>query len=185
MDEDTTFLKVRDLVERAGLPEADVKRSLRNFSEFFTSRKLGRARLFTPDAVDRLKQIAELEAMGAPVPAIRGILQGGKALPSGREDPATATEEKAIASAGENLTLGVLADIKTLQLEAGELRAEIASLREKLGEHEQRIIGHQQQIRLLRHEMDEQKTESLARRMEERRTPFWKRVLFGRGGPGR
>jgi uncharacterized coiled-coil protein SlyX len=124
MDEDTNFLKARDLAERAGLPETDVKRFLRTYGEFFTSAKQGR-------------------------------------------------------------TLGALSDIKALQETIGELRAEVAALREKVTDHEQKVIGHQQQIRLLRHDVDEGKTESLARRLERRNTPFWRRVFPGKDAPRR
>ncbi|HXW98098.1 MAG TPA: MerR family transcriptional regulator, partial [Methanomicrobiales archaeon] len=88
MDEETSFLKFRDIVERTGLPEADVRRWLRGFGEFFTSSRQGRTRLYSPDTVDQLEQIAELEGMGTSVPSIRGILRGGKAEP-GTVDPAS------------------------------------------------------------------------------------------------
>ena len=78
MDENTTFLKFRDLVEQTGLPEADVKKFLRAFGEFFTSTKQGRTRLYPPETVGRLKQIAELEGMGTVIPSIRGILRGSR-----------------------------------------------------------------------------------------------------------
>ena len=177
MDEDTTFLRVRDLVERTGLPEGEVRRSLRTFSDFFTPSRQGRARLYAPGTVETLKQIAELEEMGTTAATIRGILRGGKSPAGGGEDPGHATAGGSLAMAGENLTLGVLSDVKHLQEELADLRGEVASLREKLAEHEQRLIGHQQQVRLLRRDLDHQKTEILARRMEERNSPFWKRLL--------
>jgi DNA-binding transcriptional MerR regulator len=182
MDGDTTFLRVRDLVERTGLPEADVKRSLRIFGEFFISSRQGRARLYSPDTVEQLKQIAELEAMGTTTPTIRGILRGGKAGAGTGDDTSPATTGRSAASAGENLTLGVLSDIKNLQEALGDLREQVSSLQEKVAEHEQRLIGHQQQVRLLRRDLDDQKTESLARRMEERNTPLWNRLFPGKGG---
>jgi chromosome segregation ATPase len=83
-----------------------------------------------------------------------------------------------IAYAGENLTLGVLSDIKTLQGMAGDLEDRVAALTEKIAEHEQRLIGHQQQLRLLRHDVDEQKIETLAKRREARNTPFWRRLFL-------
>jgi DNA-binding transcriptional MerR regulator len=185
MDEDTALLKFRDLVERTGLPEADVRRILRTYGEFFTSRKQGRIRLYPPEVTDRLKQIAELEAVGTTATTIRGCLRG-QGCAEVQADPAAAVVPGGFPpAAGETLTLGALSDIKALQLEAGELRAEIASLRERLAEHEQRIIGHQQQIRLLRHDVDEQKTEVLARRVEQRSIPFWRRLFPGKDVPRR
>jgi DNA-binding transcriptional MerR regulator len=178
MDENTTFLKVRDLVEQTGIPEADVKRFLRTYGEFFTSAKQGRSRLFPPETVGQLKQIAELEAMGTATPTIRGVLRGVPAEPGMQGNPAPGIAGGSIAYAGENLTLGVLSDMKNLQEKVSDLEERVAALTEKLAEHEQRLIGHQQQLRLLRHDVDEGKTETLARKMEGRSTPFWKR-LFG------
>ena len=185
MDEDAGLLKARDLAERAGLPEADVKRYLRSFGEFFTSVKQGRTRFYAPETAERLKQIAELEAMGTTVPSIRGILCGRQGRPgvTGEADPGVAGGS--IAAAGESLTLGALSDIRNLQETIGELQAQVSSLREKVAEHEQKIIGHQQQIRLLRHEVDEEKTALLAKRMEERNTPFWRRLFPGKDVPRR
>jgi DNA-binding transcriptional MerR regulator len=180
MDENTKYLKARDLAERAGLPEADVKRFLRTYSEFFSSTKQGRIRMYSPKTVDLLKQIAELEAVGTTPPTIRGCLRG-QGCAGGEADQATIVPGGFPASMGETLTLGALSDIKNLQETVRDLQEEVASLRGKAGELEQKVIGHQQQIRLLRHDFDEQKTESLARRVEERSTPFWKR-LFGRKG---
>jgi len=185
MVEDTTVLKVRDLVERAGLPEPLVKRSLRTFSEFFTSSRQGRARVYPPETVEQLKQIAELEALGTAVPTIREILRARTAEAGGGEDPAPATAGGSLAYAGENLTLGVLSDIRNLQEVLGDLREQVDSLQGKIAEHEQRLIGHQQQIRLLRRDLDEQKTESLARRMEEKSTPLLKRLFPGKDVPRR
>jgi len=185
MDEDTTFLKFRDLVERTGLPEADVKRFLRTFGEFFTSTRQGRNRLYQPEAVGRLKQIAELEAMGTAIPVIRGILRGVPVEPGGEGDPAAGMAGESVAYAGENLTLGVLSDIKNLQETVRDLEERMAAIMEKIAEHEQRLIGHQQQLRLLRHDVDEQKTETLAKRMEARNTPFWRRLFPGKGGQRR
>jgi DNA-binding transcriptional MerR regulator len=182
MDEDTSFLKVRDLVEQAGIPEADVKRFLRTFGEFFTSTRQGRSRLYSPETVGQLKQIAELEAMGTVIPTIRGVLRGVPAKPGGEGDPAAGIAGGSIAYAGENLTLGVLSDMKTLQETMRDLEEQVATLKGKIAEHEQRLIGHQQQIRLLRHDVDEQKTETLVKRMEGRNTPLWKRLLPGNGG---
>jgi DNA-binding transcriptional MerR regulator len=178
MNGDTTFLKARDLAERAGLPEADVKRFLRTYSEFFSSIKQGRTRMYPPGTVDLLKQIAELEAVGTTIPTIKGVLRRGQDGPEGQPDPGTVVPGGFSSSMGETLTLGVLSDIKNLQETVRDLQEEVASLRGKAGELEQKAIGHQQQIRLLRHDFDEQKTEILARRVEERSTPFWKR-LFG------
>jgi len=177
MDEDAGLLKARDLAERAGVPEADVKRYLRTFGEFFSSVKQGRSRFYLPETVEQLKQIAELEAMGTSTPTIRGILHGANALPGNPGGTAAAVPEGSAAMAGETLTLGALQDIKNLQEVFGELRAEVSALREKVAEHEQKIIGHQQQLRLLRHDVDEQKTDALARKIEARNTPFWKRLL--------
>ncbi|HUK39078.1 MAG TPA: MerR family transcriptional regulator [Methanomicrobiales archaeon] len=181
MDEETAFLKFRDLVERSGLPEADVRRWLRGFGEFFTSSRQGRTRLYSPDTVDQLKQIAELEAMGTSVPTIRGVLRGAKAEP-GAMEPAAGEGGEPAARPAENLTLGVLSDMKALQEANAELREQLAALREKLAEHEQRLIGHQQQIRLLRRDLDEMKTDSLARSLEERSSNFWERLLPAKGG---
>jgi DNA-binding transcriptional MerR regulator len=180
MDEDTTFLKFRDLVEQTGLPEADVKRILRTFGEFFTSTKQGRIRLYPPETAGQLKQIAELEAMGTAIPTIKGILRGVPAEAGGQGEPVAGTSGGSIAYAGESLTLGVLSDMKSLQEKVGDLGEQVASLNEKIAEHEQRLIGHQQQLRLLRRDLDEQKTETLAKRMEERNNPFWKRLLPGK-----
>ena len=177
MDEDTTFLKFRDLVERTGVPEADVKRFLRAFGEFFTSTKQGRTRFYSPETVAQLKQIAELEGMGTTVPTIRGILRGEPAEAEGEGEPAAGMTGGSVAYAGENLTLGVLSDMKNLQGMVADLGEQVASLTEKLAEQEQRLIGHQQQLRLLRRDMDEQKTEILARRRDERNIPVWKRLL--------
>jgi DNA-binding transcriptional MerR regulator len=185
MDEDTTFLKVRDLVEQTGLPEADVKRILRTFGEFFISTKQGRSRLYPPETIGQLKQIAELEAMGTAIPTIRGILRGVQVEPVGEGNPAGGMVGGSIAYAGENLTLGVLSDIKTLQGMAGDLEDRVAALTEKIAEHEQRLIGHQQQLRLLRHDVDEQKIETLAKRREARNTPFWRRLFPVKGGQRR
>jgi DNA-binding transcriptional MerR regulator len=185
MDKDTTLLKVRDLAEQTTLPEADVKRYLRTFNEFFTSTKQGRARLYPPETVGRLKQIAELEAMGTSIPSIRGILKGVPAETGGQGEPAGGMAGGSITYAGENLTLGVLSDIKNLQEMVRDLDEQVTFLREKIAEHEQRLIGHQQQLRLLRHDVDEQKTETLAKRIEARNTPFWKRLFPGKGGPRR
>jgi len=181
MNEDTIFLKFRDLVEQTGLPEADVKRFLRTFGEFFTSTKQGRSRLYSPEAVDLLKQIAELEAVGTAIPTIRGILRGVPAKPGGEGDPAAGMAGGSIAYAGENLTLGVLSDMKSLQEMARDLEERVAALTEKIAEHEQRLIGHHQQLRLLRHDVDEQKTETLAKKVDARNNPFWKKILPGKG----
>jgi len=177
MDEDTTFLRVRDLAERTGLPEGGVRRSLRTFSDFFSPSRQGRARVYPKGTVETLKQIAELEAMGTTAATIRGILRSGKEPAGGGGDPGPVTAGVSLAMAGESLTLGVLSDVKHLQEELADLRGEMTSLREKLAEHEQRLIGHQQQVRLLRRDLDEQKTELLARRMEGRNSPFWKRLF--------
>jgi len=182
MDEPTSFLKARDLAERAGLPEADVKRFLRTYGEFFTSTKQGRTRMYPPETVELLKQIAELEAVGTTVPTIKGVLRGGRGAGAEQADPVTVVPTGFAAAAGETLTLGALSDIKTLQETIGELQAEMAALREKVGEHEQKLIGHHQQIRLLRHDVDEQKTEVLARKVEGRKMPFWRWLLSPRGG---
>jgi len=182
MDEDTIFLKVRDLAEQTTLPEADVKRYLRTFNEFFTSTKQGRSRFYPPETVGRLKQIAELEAVGTAIPTIRGILRGVPAEAGGEGEPVAGLAGGSVAYAGENLTLGVLSDMKNLQEMVRDLDEQVTSLREKIAEHEQRLIGHQQQLRLLRHDVDEQKTETLARRMEARNTPFWRRLLPGKSG---
>jgi len=176
MDEDTTYLRARDLAGQTGLSEGDIRRSLRTFGEFFTSRKEGRARVYAPESGELLKQIAELEAMGTTVATIRGILRGGVAGKDG-EDPGLAVAEATALAAGENLTLGVLSDVKALQEELADLNGMVSSLKDRVAEHEQKIIGHQQQLRLLRHEMDEQKTDALARKMEGRNTSFWRRLF--------
>jgi DNA-binding transcriptional MerR regulator len=182
MDEHTSLLKARDLAERAGLPEGDVKRYLRTYGEFFTSTKQGRTRLYSPEAADLLSQIAELEAVGTAVPTIKGVLRGGQGGGAEQTDPATVVPGGFAAAAGETLTLGVLSDMKNLQEMVRDLEEQVASLTEKITEHEQRLIGHQQQLRLLRHDVDEQKTETLAKRMEGRNNPFWKRLFPGKGG---
>jgi len=181
MDEETSFLKFRDIMERTGLPEADVRRWLRGFGEFFTSSRQGRTRLYSPDTVDQLKQIAELEGMGTSVPSIRGILRGGRAEP-GAMEPASGDGGEPASVPAENLTLGVLSDIKALQEANAELREQLNALREKLAEHEQRLIGHQQQLRLARRDLDEMKTDSLARHLEDRSSHFWERLLPAKGG---
>ncbi|MGA2934090.1 MAG: MerR family transcriptional regulator [Methanomicrobiales archaeon] len=185
MDEDTTFLRFRDLVERTGLPEADVKRFLRTYTGFFTSTRQGRTRLYSPETVGHLKQIAELESVGTAVPTIKGILRGGQAETEGEGDPEPGVEGGSIAYAGENLTLGVLSDMKNLQEAVRDLGEQVTSLAEKVAGHEQRLIGHQQQLRILRRDLDEQKTETLAKRMEKRNNPFWKRLFPGKGGTRR
>lgn len=182
LDEDTTFLKVRDLVGQTGLPESDVRRILRTFGESFTSTKQGRTRLYPPETVGQLKQIAELEAMGTAIPTIRGILRGVPDETGGEGEPVAGMAGGSVVYAGENLTLGVLSDIKNLQEMVRDLEERMAALTDKIAEHEQRLIGHQQQLRLLRHDVDEQKTETLAKRMEERNRPFWKRLFPGKGG---
>jgi DNA-binding transcriptional MerR regulator len=185
MDEDTDYLKARDLAERAGLPETDVKRFLRTYGEFFTSAKQGRTRVYPPGTADLLKQIAELEAVGTAVPTIKGVLRCGRGGEGRESDHGSVVPGAFVAAAGETLTLGALSDIKALQETIGELRAEVAALREKVTLAEQKVIGHQQQIRLLRHDVDEGKTESLARRLEGRNTPFWRRVFPGKDAPRR
>jgi DNA-binding transcriptional MerR regulator len=183
MDEMTEYLKARDLAEQTGLPEKEVKRLLRSYGEFFTPLKQGRSRVYPPEAAGLLTQIAELEAVGTTVPTIRGILRGTRGAEAEEADPSSVVLGglTPAAAAGESLTLGALSDIKALQEELGELRAEVALLREKLGEHEQKIIGHQQQIRLLRHDVDDGRTEALARKMEGRSTPVWRRLFPGKG----
>ena len=178
MDEDKKYLKARDLAELARLPEGDVKRFLRTYGDFFTSAKPGRTRMYPPETAELLKQIAELEAVGTAVATIKGVLRGAQGGGAGQANPDAVVPGGFAAAAGETLTLGALSDIKALQEELGEIRAQVAALREKVAEHEQKVIGHQQQLRLLRHDLDEQKTDALARRMEGRNVPFWKR-LFG------
>ncbi len=177
MDEDTSLLKARDLADRTGLPEADVKRYLRTFNEFFRSVKQGKTKLYTAGTAERLKQRAELEAMGTTVPSIRGILMAGQVPGEGTGETAQAASAGSMGIAGETLTLGALSNIKTLQETIGDLQAEVASLKEKVLDHDQKIIGHQQQIRLLRHDVDEQKTDALARKMEGKNSPVWKRIF--------
>jgi DNA-binding transcriptional MerR regulator len=153
-----------------------VKRFLRTYGEFFVTRKQGRTRTYSPETVDLLHQIAELESVGTTVPTIKGCLRG-QAGTGEKADPACVVPGGFPASMGETLTLGALSDIKNLQEMVRDLQHEVAALREKVGEHEQKVIGHQQQIRLLRHDVDEQRTDFLARRMEERGTSFWKRLF--------
>jgi DNA-binding transcriptional MerR regulator len=173
----TGYLKARDLAEQAGLPEKEVKRLLRSYAEFFAPGKQGRSRVYPPETVGILRQIAELEEVGTTPPTIRGVLtrnQGDGAGQEAAHGPATTGFP---AAAGEALTLGALSDIRSLQAGLGELGEEIALLRQKLGEHEQKIIAHQQQIRLLRHEVDEQKNDALARKAEGSGAPVWKRLF--------
>jgi DNA-binding transcriptional MerR regulator len=178
MDEDTSFLKARNLAERTGLPETDVRRFLRTYSEFFTSMKQGRSRVYPPEAAGLLTQIAELEAVGTTPPTIRGILMGKQGGGEELSDPSTVVPGGfAAAAAGEILTLGALSDIKALQEELGELRGEVASLREQVAGQGQKVIAHQEQIRLLRRSLDDIKTEALALRMEGRGIPIWKRLF--------
>ena len=180
MDEDSKYLKARDLAGQTGLPEKEVKRILRTYSDFFTSAKEGRIRVYPPGAAGLLTQIAELEAVGTTPATIRGILTGKRGGDDGEDQPDPSTVVPggfAVAAAGETLTLGALSDIKTLQEELEGLKGELASLRKKVGEHEQKIIGHQEQIRLIRRNLDEIKTEALAMRMEKRNTPFWRRLF--------
>jgi DNA-binding transcriptional MerR regulator len=182
MDEDTGYLKARELAERTGLQESDVKRFLRTYGEFFSSAKQGRNRVYPPETAELLKQIADLEACGTTPPTIKGILRGRCGCGGGAADPASMVPGSVAAAAGESLTLGALADIKALQETIGELREEMMALRGKVAEHEQKIIGHQQQIRLIRHDVDEGKNEALARRMEGKTVPFWNRLFGGKGG---
>jgi predicted transcriptional regulator len=183
MDEDTKYLKARDLAEGTGLPEKEVKRILRTYGEFFTPKKQGRSLLYAPEEAGLLTQIAELEAVGTTPPTIRGILTGKQCGDGGegRPDPSTVVPggfaTAAAAAAGETLTLGALSDIKALQEELEGLKGELASLRKKVGEQEQKIIGHQEQIRLIRRNLDEIKTEALAMRMEGRGIPFLRRLF--------
>jgi hypothetical protein len=172
MDETTKYLKARDLAEQAGIPEKEVKRLLRTYSEFFTPVKQGRSRVYPPETEGLIRQIAELEEVGSTPPTIRGVLGGNQGAGLSGAVPGSFP-----AAAGEALTLGALADIKALQSELGDLREELALLRRKLGEHEQKIIGHQQQIRLLRHEVDDGKTDALSRKLDGRGTPIWKRLF--------
>jgi uncharacterized protein YydD (DUF2326 family) len=81
--------------------------------------------------------------------------------------------------AGETLTLGVLSDIQMLQASVRELQEEVATLREKITEQEQRTISHQQQIKLLRHELEDRKMDALAERLDRQQQPFWKRFVPG------
>jgi len=179
MDENTTYLRARDLAGQTGLPEKEVKRILRIYSDFFTSAKEGRTRVYPPEAAGLLTQITELEAVGTTPPTIRGILTGKQGGDGGedRPDPFTVVPGGFAAAAGETLTLGALSDIKALQEELEGLKGELASLRKKVGEQDQKIIGHQEQIRLIRRNLDEIKTEALAMRMEKRNTPFWRRLF--------
>jgi DNA-binding transcriptional MerR regulator len=186
MDEDTSFLKARELAERTGLAETDVKRLLRTYGGFFSSTKRGRSRVYPPEAAGLLTQIAELEAVGTTAPTIRGILSGKQGGRTGEADPSSAVPGgSAAAAAGESLTLGALSDIKALQDDLGELRSEVTSLREQVATLEQKVIGHQEQIRLLRRSLDEIKTEALAIRMEGRGIPIWNRLFPRKGGPRR
>ena len=53
------LLKFRELVEQSGLPEAEVKRHVRTFSEFFSTARQGRTKFYAAGSVDLLKQIHE------------------------------------------------------------------------------------------------------------------------------
>ena len=184
MDKDTKNLKARDLAGETGLPENDVKRILRTYSGFFPSAKQGRSRVYPLGAVGLLRQISELEAVGTTPPTIRGILTGKQGDGEGQPDLSSVVKDGfAAAGTGETLTLGALSDIKALQEELEGLRAEIASLSSRVGEHEQKIIGHQEQIRLIRRNLDDIKTEALALRMEGKGTPIWNRLFPKRGSP--
>jgi DNA-binding transcriptional MerR regulator len=179
------LLKIRELVERSGLPEAEVKRHVRNFGEFFTTTRQGRTRLYASDSVVLLKRIADLTATGTTIPCIRGVLRGtvtpgtcvpdlgmGVILP-----PGAAVQEKG--ETADSLTLGVLSDISMLQASVREIQEEVAVLRVKLTEQEQRTIAHQQQIKLLRHELDDRKMGAMADRLDRQEQPFWKRLVQG------
>jgi DNA-binding transcriptional MerR regulator len=177
------LLKFRELVEGSGLPEAEVKRHVRTFGEFFTTMKQGRTRLYASDSVDLLKRIHDLTEHGTTVPSIRGILRGMHAGTPGVADlgmgitlPVGGHAEEPV---GETLTLGVLSDISMLQATLRELQEEVAALREKVTEYEQKTIAHQQQLKLVRHELDDRKMDAMADRLDRQQQPFWKRFVTG------
>ena len=177
------LLKFRELVEGSALPEAEVKRHVRTFGEFFTTMKQGRVKFYAAGSVALLKRIHDLTEHGTTIPSIRGILRGMHAGIPGVADlgmgitlPVGGLAEE---PAGETLTLGVLSDIQMLQASVRELQEEVAALREKITEQEQRTISHQQQIKLLRHELEDRKMDALAERLDRQQQPFWKRFVPG------
>ena len=177
------LLKFRELVEQSGLPEAEVKRHVRTFSEFFSTAKQGRTKFYAAGSVDLLKQIHDLTEHGTNVPSIRGILRGAQAGSPAVADlgmcvtlPAVGHAEQ---PAGESLTLGVLSDIGMLQASVRELQEEVALLRGQVKDHEQKIISHQQQLKLVRHEVEDRRMDALAERLERQEQPFWKRFVPG------
>lgn len=183
MAEVQDLLKFRELVEGSGLPEAEVKRHVRTFGEFFTTMKQGRTRLYASDSVGLLKRIHDLTEHGTTIPTIRGILRGMHAGTPGVADlgmgitlPVGGLADE---RAGETLTLGALSDIGMLQASVRELQEEVAALREKLTEQEQKVIAHQQQLKLVRHELDDRKMDALAQRLDRQQQPFWKRLMPG------
>ena len=177
------LLKFRELVELSGLPEAEVKRHVRTFGEFFTTTRQGKTKLYAGTSVDLLKRIHDLTEHGTTVPSIRGILRGvQEGSPAGADLGMCVTlpvgghaDEKA----GESLTLGVLSDIGMLQASLRELQEEVAVLRGLVKDHEQRIISHQQQLKLVRHEVEDRRMDALAERLERQQQPFWKRFVPG------
>jgi DNA-binding transcriptional MerR regulator len=180
------LLKFRELVERSGLPEAEVKRHVRNFAEFFTTMKQGKTKLYAGTSVDLLKRIHDLTEHGTTVPSIRGILRGvQEGSPAGADLgmcvtlPVDGLGGLADQPAGESLTLGVLSDIGMLQASVRELQEEVALLRGQVRDHEQKIIAHQQQLKLVRHEVEDRRMDALAERLEQQQQPFWKRFVSG------
>jgi DNA-binding transcriptional MerR regulator len=177
------LLKFRELVELSGLPEAEVKRHVRNFGEFFTTMYQGRTKLYARPSIDLLKRIHDLTEHGTTFPSIRGILRGvQEGSPAGADLGMCVTlpvggiaDEKA----GESLTLGVLSDIGMLQASLRELQEEVAVLRGQVRDHDQKIISHQQQLKLIRHDVEERKMDTLAEKLERQQQPFWKRFVPG------
>jgi DNA-binding transcriptional MerR regulator len=177
------LLKFRELVEQSGLPEAEVKRHVRNFGEFFCTTKQGRTKLYAGTSVDLLKQIHDLTEQGTTVPSIRGILRGSQKGSTGVADLGMCVTMPVVGladeKAGESLTLGVLSDIGMLQASLRELQEEVALLRGQVRDHDQKIISHQQQLKRVCHEVETRRMDALAERLERQQQPFWKRFVSG------
>ena len=170
-----------ELVERSGLPDAEVKRHVRNFGEFFTTVKQGRTKFYDGSSVELLKRIHDLEAHGTTAPSIRGILRGCQGGSPAVADlgmcvslPVVSPPEE---KAEDALTLGVLSDIGMLQASLRELQEEVARLRGQVRDHDQKIISHQQMLKRVCHEVEERRMDTLAEKLERDQQPFWKRLM--------
>ena len=177
------LLKLSELVERSGLPEAEVKRHVRNFGEFFTTVKQGRTKFYDGTSVELLKRIHDLTEHGTTAPSIRGILRGCQGGSAEVADLGMCVSLPVVAPAEEKaadaLTLGVLSDIGMLQASLRELQEEVALLRGQVRDHDQKIISHQQILKRVCHEVEDRKMDTLAEKLERQQQPFWKRLVPG------